>query len=104
MSPARLTPRALTELQEATRWIAKDSSGAARALRAGVAKVAEHIATFPKSGAERPDLAPAPYRFIGVPGFSYVLVYNAERRPPLIVRVVHGARNLGEVLRPFSGS
>ncbi|MGH6993044.1 MAG: type II toxin-antitoxin system RelE/ParE family toxin [Caulobacteraceae bacterium] len=49
MSSARLTPRALAELQEATRWIANDSPGAAQALRAGVAKVAGHIATFPKS-------------------------------------------------------
>jgi len=38
-------------------------------------------------------------RFLAVHGFPYLLVYNADRRPPLIVRVLHGARDLPSLLR-----
>jgi toxin ParE1/3/4 len=34
-----------------------------------------------------------------VSGFSYVIVYDASREPPLILRVLHGARELPELLR-----
>lgn len=50
-------------------------------------------------GALRPELAGEPYRFVVLAGFPYVIVYNAERRPPLIVRILHGARDLPEILR-----
>jgi toxin ParE1/3/4 len=32
-------------------------------------------------------------------GFPYVIVYTAARNPPLIVRILHGARDLPEILR-----
>jgi len=32
-------------------------------------------------------------------GFPYVIVYDAGRRPPAIVRILHGARDLPEILR-----
>jgi toxin ParE1/3/4 len=34
-------------------------------------------------------------------GFPYVIVYNAERRSPLIVRILHAARDLPEALKEF---
>jgi len=34
-----------------------------------------------------------------VRGFPYLVVSNPERRPPSIVRIVHGARDLPEVLK-----
>ena len=45
------------------------------------------------------DLAGEPYRFLALTGFSYVIVYNADRTPPLILRILHGARDLPELLR-----
>ena len=50
------------------------------------------------AGTRRPELAPDPYRFAVVRGFPYIVVYNASMRPPTIVRVLHGARDLPEVL------
>ena len=47
----------------------------------------------------RPPGTREPYRFLTLTGFPYVIVYNAERRPRLIVRIVHGARDLPSVLR-----
>jgi toxin ParE1/3/4 len=58
-----------------------------------------HLGNHPMSGTRRPELAVDPYRFAVVRGFPYIVVYDAGTRPPTIVRVVHGARDLPEVLR-----
>jgi toxin ParE1/3/4 len=41
----------------------------------------------------------APYRCFLLIGFPYVIIYNAERSPPRMVRILHGTRDLPEVLR-----
>lgn len=99
MSAAVLSPAARRDLLAAVHWIAKDSPAAARALRDGVARAAEHIGQHTQLGTLRRDLAPEPYRFLTLTGFPYLIVYNADRHPPLIVRILHGARELPEVLR-----
>jgi len=99
MTSAAFTPRAESEGAEAVDWIRKDNPAAAQLLRNAIINAAERIGTHPNLGVVRPDLARGPYRFLTLTGFPYVVVYNSERRPPLIVRVVHGARDLPEVLR-----
>lgn len=99
MSGARLTPRAEREALAAIDWIAKDNPEAAWGLREATAAAVLRIGEHPNCGAVRPDLAREPYRFLTLTGYPYVLVYNAALRPPLVVRVVHGARDLPEVLR-----
>jgi toxin ParE1/3/4 len=47
----------------------------------------------------RPEIVGAPYRPLALTGFPFVMIYNAERIPPKIVRVLHGTRDLPEVLR-----
>jgi toxin ParE1/3/4 len=85
MTSAAFAPRARRDLLAAIRWIAKDNPGAARALRDAVADVADRIGAHPRSGVLRPDLANEPYRFVALTGFPYLIVYNAARRPPLIL-------------------
>jgi len=80
------------------RWIQPDNPAAARALREAVATAAGRLGDHPDIGVGRPTLARAPYRFLPLTGLPYVLVYNAERRPPPIARVLHGARDLPEAL------
>ncbi len=46
----------------------------------------------------RPEIARQPFRVMPLIGYPYVVVYEANRRPPLIARIVHGARDLPEVL------
>jgi toxin ParE1/3/4 len=99
MSIAVLSPAARRDLLEAVRWITQDNPTAARALRDTVAKAAAHIGSHVHFGVLRPELADPPYRFVVLAGFPYVIIYNADRRPPLIVRILHGARDLPEVLR-----
>jgi toxin ParE1/3/4 len=98
---AVLAPAARRDLLAAVKWIAKDNPSAARALREGVVRAAERIGEHVHIGALRPELAGEPYRFVTLTGFLYVIVYNAARRPPLIVRILHGARDLPEILRGY---
>ncbi len=44
------------------------------------------------------ELAPARYRFWSLRGFPYLLVYDAEADPPIILRFVHQSRDLPGVL------
>jgi len=68
--------------------------------------LARRLGEFPDLGVERPEIVGSPYRFAVVPGFPYLLVYDARRSPPVILRIVHGARDLPKVLRnlPRSGA
>jgi toxin ParE1/3/4 len=99
MSAAVLSPRARRDLLGAMRWIAHDNPAAARAFRDAVAKAMHRIGRHVQIGAVRPDLAGEPYRFLTLSGFPYVIVYNKDRNPPLIVRILHGARDFPEALR-----
>lgn len=98
MSRAEFSPLARRDLIEAEAWIHGDRPRAAVAFRSAVLRGAQLIAERPQSGVERLEIAGAPHRFLVVQGFPYLLVYNADRRPPLIVRVLHGARDLPSLL------
>jgi toxin ParE1/3/4 len=99
---ARLGPRARQDLIEAIRWIAKDNPQAARNLRNAVRRVAVQLGDQPRSGVTRVEIASTRFRFAMISGFPYIAVYNCERSPPLIVRILHGARDLPEVLRDLA--
>jgi toxin ParE1/3/4 len=96
---AIITPRAQRELAQAIRWIAKDNKSAAIGLRDAVRRAAMRIAEHPWAGVERPEFLDEPFRILILTGYPYLLVYNAERDPPAIVRVLHGARDLPTLLK-----
>ena len=97
--PARFTLLARAEIREAGAWISPDNRRAAAAFRQAVADVARLIGEHTLIGVARPDLARAPYRFRVVRGFPYIVVYDPTPVRPVIVRVVHGARDLPELLK-----
>ena len=99
MSEVVLAPRAGRDVLAAIRWIARDDPGAARAFRDAVGRAARMIGTHVEVGVVRPDLTDESVRFFPLTGFPYVIVYKASRDPPLILRVLHGARDLPEILR-----
>jgi toxin ParE1/3/4 len=101
MTDAILSSAARQDLLEAIRWITRDDLNAARALRHSVTKAAITIGEHPGVGRLRPEIVQAPYRCLPLTGFPYVIVYYADRQPPLIVRILHGSRELPEVLRDF---
>jgi toxin ParE1/3/4 len=98
-SAATLAPQARRDLLAAARWIAKDNTAAAIALRNAVVAAAIRIGQHPRIGTVRTDLAPQSIRFLVISGFPYVIVYDIRPEPALILRVLHGARELPELLR-----
>ncbi|MCZ8149736.1 MAG: type II toxin-antitoxin system RelE/ParE family toxin [Roseomonas sp.] len=94
-----LTAQARRELAEAVRWIAREEPAAARGLRDAVIQAAQRIARHPDIGVVRDELAPLPVRFVPLPRYRYALVYESRQGGlPVILRVVHGAMDLPEVL------
>lgn len=98
MTIARVAPRARRDLLAAAHWISQDNPQAAQTLRDAVLAAAQRIGDHPDIGVLRPELADTPHRFLFLTGFPYVLVYNAASTPPLILRLLHGARDLPELL------
>jgi toxin ParE1/3/4 len=96
---AALTGRARRDLLTASNRIARENPDAAQALRDAVATAARRLGDYPHLGVSRPELATGPYRFLVLTGFPYVIVYNTGRTPPLILRILHGARDLPELLK-----
>ncbi len=80
-------------------WIRKDNPAAARALNDSIVRAALRIGDHVQVGVCRPELADERFRFLIVGGFPYVIVYNADHRPPMIMHILHSARDLPEVLR-----
>lgn len=54
------------------------------------------LADHPGMGHKRADVADDRYRFWSV--YSYVIAYRVENDVLLVVRVIHGARNVRRVL------
>jgi len=46
-------------------------------------------------------LADEPLRFGVVRGFPYLALFDPTTNPPVILRVLHGARDLPELLRDY---
>ncbi len=102
MTPDLFAARARRELAEALAWIAKDNEAAADALLDAALQSARRIVDRPLVGRVRPELAPAPYRFWRIAGFSYLIVYNSARQPPRVLRVLHMKRDLRTLLAGLS--
>ena len=56
----------------------------------------DFLGTDPLAGHVREDLTSRPVRFWAV--YSYLIVYDSETRPIQIVRVLHGMRNVEDIL------
>ncbi len=96
-----LSPPARNDVLEAARWIEKDNRTAAKGLRDAVVRAARRIAEHPRIAPARPELANEPIRFLTLTGYPYIVVCDADRNPPLILRVLHGARDIPAALRGF---
>lgn len=56
----------------------------------------EHIADFPLSGHRRDELPSESQRILSVA--NYLIIYDAESQPPVIQRVIHGSRNIQNLI------
>lgn len=100
MTEACFTPAAARDVRAAIASIAAESPTTARALRNGIKTAGRRIGTDPETGLQSPVLADPPIRFLILTGFPYVLVYDADASPVLILRMLHGASDLPELFAP----
>jgi plasmid stabilization system protein ParE len=92
-----LSPDALQDLQVVWDFIASDNVLAADKLEDEFFEAFEMLAEWPRMGHTRSDLTERDVRFW--PVGSYLVVYRAIPTALQIVAVLHGARDVAEVIR-----
>lgn len=93
----RLTPEARFDLFALWEYIARDNVAAADRVVKRLERAFHLLAAFPKKGHKRADVH-ASRLVLFWPAGSYVIVHEAESKPLVIVRIVHGARDLNALL------
>ena len=94
MKLAAFSAQARLDSSEAAAWIRQNSPQAARQLRERLQVTLRLVAEHPRSGTVREEWAAPPFRFARVNGTPYWLVYDCEQKPPVVLRVIHGARDI----------
>ncbi len=99
MSSYRFTPQALGDLLEIWSFIAQDNPNAADRVGETNLGACDFLADSPFAGRIRKELTPLPVRFWVVQPYSnYLIVYDPEKKPLQIIRILHGDRDLPSLL------
>jgi plasmid stabilization system protein ParE len=99
MSRYLFTPQAMRDLLDIWSFIARDNREAADRVEAAVFRACDLLAESPLAGRTRNDPTQLPVRFwVLHPYSNYFIVYDAEKKPLQIIRIIHGARDLPSVL------
>ena len=100
MSGYQFTPQASEDLLHIWSFIARDNPEAADRVEAAVYRACDLLADSPLAGRMRKDVTSLPLRFWLVHPYSnYLIVYDPEKQPLQIIRILHGARDLAGVLK-----
>jgi plasmid stabilization system protein ParE len=94
--------RAIADLEAVAELIGKDSPHYAAVTVGRLARAARPLETFPPLGRRAPETASDEVRELVVG--SYRLMYRLEARRILVVAVIHGRRELGDVGEPWDPS
>jgi plasmid stabilization system protein ParE len=95
----QLTPLATDDLDVIWWIIAEDNRDAAERVEMEILATCHRLARHPRMGTKRQDITTLPVRFWTVTKFpNYVIVYRPETIPLQVVAILHGKRNLKEVL------
>jgi plasmid stabilization system protein ParE len=99
-SPFQLTPQASEDLDVIWWTIAEHSQDAAGRVETEILASCRLLAKYPRMGTRCRDVTNMPVRFWTVTKFpNYVIVYRPETAPLQVVAVLHGKRDLKEVLQ-----
>jgi plasmid stabilization system protein ParE len=100
MNKYQFTPQAVTDLFEIWSFIAQDNPVAADRVEEAVYRACDFLADSPLVGRIRKELTPLPVRFWLVQPYSnYLIVYDPEKKPLRIIRILNSTRDLPSVLR-----
>ncbi len=91
-----LSPEAVDDLDQVWLYPSKESFDLADRVEAELRDAIRFLADQPEIGHRRPDLTDFPVKIW--PLYSYLIVYRPDRRPVEIVRVLHGVRDVGNLL------
>ncbi|MGD0864412.1 MAG: type II toxin-antitoxin system RelE/ParE family toxin [Rhizomicrobium sp.] len=93
----RLAPQAHSDLDEIWNYVAREASsvGIADNLVDSIMNRILLLASFPHLGRGRDDLRSGLRSY---PAGQYVIIYRIEREDALILRVLHGRRDIDELL------
>jgi plasmid stabilization system protein ParE len=100
MNPVfQLSPQAIEDLDRIWSFIAEDNRDAADRVELEIVDACRRLAQYPLIGVRRQDITPLAVRFWTVTKFpSYLIVYRPETNPLQVIAVLHGKRDLREVL------
>ncbi|MBL8793009.1 MAG: type II toxin-antitoxin system RelE/ParE family toxin [Planctomycetia bacterium] len=96
MSNLRITEQARTDLDELWEWHAQRAESAADALLDKIMDKLKFHAQFPGMGRRRDDLAPGLRSFVISP---YVIFYLPADDGIVVVRVLHGSRDIDSIMK-----
>jgi plasmid stabilization system protein ParE len=92
-----LSPDALQDLQDIWDFIAFDNANAADQLQDEFFNAFEKLAQHPRLGHSRPDITERDVRFW--PTGSYLIVYREWPKELQVLAILHGSRDVPEVMR-----
>jgi len=93
----QLTETAQRHVDEIGAFIARDSIDAALKVYDALEGAFAQLAAMPEMGHTREDLTQQRLKFWGV--YSYLVVYEPTSDPLTVVAVLHGARDVEQLLR-----
>jgi antitoxin ParD1/3/4 len=98
-APFQFTPQATEDLDAIWWFIAENNREAADRVEMEILATCRQLTKYPLMGIRRQDITLLPVRFWTVTKFpNYLIVYRPETVPLQVVGVLHGKRNLKEVL------
>lgn len=96
----RLSRRAVEDLRQLLRYIARDSERASLRVENAILETCSGLARNPGIGSKRPQITSLPVRFFPVARFpNYQVIYRPESNPLQIIAILHGRRDLPPLLK-----
>jgi plasmid stabilization system protein ParE len=86
-------PKFLVDLDDAYRWIARDSPAAGERLLVAIRATVDRLIQFPMTGTPRDAFAPG-LRSVRVRPFQHLIFYQVVQDQLMLIRLFHGARSL----------
>jgi len=99
-APVQVTTQAIEDLDGIWWFIAKQNREAADRVEMEIISTCRRLAGHPLIGHYRRDITPLPVRFWTLPKYpNYVIVYRPETKPLQVIALLHGKRDMEEILK-----